>query len=320
MPLAPQVLSVHVPDDKDGERVDRFLASSIEELSRTRLQGLIEAGAVTGPGGVVAGPRHKVCAGEIYVVTVPVERDGVPKPQAIAIDIVFEDDDIIVVDKPAGLVVHPAAGHPDGTLVNALLAHCGPSFAAVGGAARPGIVHRLDVGTSGVMIAAKTELAYLGLTRAFAAHDIERSYEAIVWGVPLPPRGTISGNIGRSPRNRKKMAVLRRGGKPAVTHYETLKRLGDALALVRCTLETGRTHQIRVHLCHIGHPIVGDPAYGRARSGAKLQAAIGALAEEIDRPLLHAVSLGVRHPRTGETLSFSSPKPIIFKGILDVFK
>ncbi|MEQ8665853.1 MAG: RluA family pseudouridine synthase [Rhodospirillales bacterium] len=320
MPTASRVLSVRVPDDKDGERLDRFLAASIDDLSRTRLQGLIEGGEVTGPAGTVTGPRHKVAAGETYRVSVPGERTGVPEPQAMALDILYEDNDIIVIDKPSGLVVHPAAGHPDGTLVNALLAHCGPGFSAVGGAARPGIVHRLDIGTSGVMIAAKSEVAYLALTRDFAAHDIERSYEAVVWGVPSPPRGTIDANIGRSPRNRKKMAVLSRGGKPAITHYETLRPGGGQLALVRCTLETGRTHQIRVHLSHIGHPIVGDPAYGRGRTKTRLEKMIGDMAEQVDRPLLHAVTLGVNHPRTGEKLSFSSPKPIIFKGIFENFE
>lgn len=309
-----------VADDKDGERLDRFLAFAVEDLSRTRLQGLIEAGDVLGPAGPVSGPRHKVSAGEIYRVSVPAERSGVPEPQAMDLSILYEDDDIIVVDKPAGLVVHPAAGHPDGTLVNALLAHCGPSFAAVGGAARPGIVHRLDVGTSGVMIAAKTEFAYLALTRDFARHDIERAYEAVVWGVPSPSRGTIEGNIGRSPRNRKKMAVLARGGKPAVTHYEIVHRAGDQLSLVRCRLETGRTHQIRVHLSHIGHPIVGDPAYGRGRTRTRLRNVIGDMADEIDRPLLHAVTLGVRHPRSGERLTFSSDKPMIFKRIFEIFE
>lgn len=317
---APRVLSVRVADDKDGERLDRFLAAAIGDISRTRLQGFIGEGRVTGPAGPAVGPKHKVRAGEIYRVSIPATRDGVPAAQDLPLEILYEDADIIVLDKPAGIVVHPAPGHPDGTLVNALLAHCGPAFGAVGGAARPGIVHRLDIGTSGVMIAAKTESAYLALTRAFAAHDLERAYEAVVWGCPQPASGKIETRIGRSPRNRKKMAVLRHGGKPAATRYRVLHRAGEDFTLLRCTLETGRTHQIRVHMAHVGHPIVGDPTYGGNRTKTRLKAMIGDLADLIDRPLLHAVSLGIKHPKTGEFMTFSSSSPSIFNKLLSLFE
>jgi len=316
-----QVLRVQVPDDKDGERLDRFLASALEDLSRTRLQALIAEGQVRrDSAGVTDNPRHKVVSGDWYEISVPASREGTPQAQDIPLDILYEDEHLIAIDKPAGMVVHPAAGHPDGTLVNALLAHCGPSFANVGGAARPGIVHRLDVGTSGVMIAAKTEKAYLALTAMFAAHDLERSYEALVWGRLQTSGGMIEGAIGRSPTNRKKMAIVRRGGKPARTHFKVLQTFGDIASHVRCTLETGRTHQIRVHLTHIGHPIIGDPTYGSGRNKSRSRAVFGDTADAIDRPLLHAVTLSIRHPVTGDELKFVSDKPRIFKEITDILK
>lgn len=315
-----EVLRVPVPDDKNGERLDRFLGEAVRDLSRTRLQALIAAGAVDGGDGAIMNPRHKVRGGDLYTVSVPASRDGTPQAQDIPIRVLFEDEHLIAIDKPAGMVVHPAPGHPDGTLVNALLHHCGPGFANVGGAARPGIVHRLDIGTSGVMIAAKTEQAYLALTNTFAAHDLERTYEALVWGCPSPRRGEIVGNIGRSPTNRKKMAVLRRGGKPAKTHYEVIESYQDSISLVRCRLETGRTHQIRVHLTHIGFSIVGDPTYGNNRTKTKAGNVHGLLSAEIDRPLLHAVSLIINHPVTGETMRFGSEKDIIFNKLIDSLK
>jgi len=296
------------------------LADGIEDLSRSRLKTLIEEGAVIGPEGVVTEARRKVHEGEIYAVQLPEARQDGPEAQALPLDIIFEDEDIIVIDKPAGLVVHPAAGNPDGTLVNALLAHCGPEFRNVGGAARPGIVHRLDKGTSGVMVVAKSAKAYLSLTEAFSRHDIERAYEAVVWGIPSPATGSIEGNIGRSPRNRKKMAVLARGGKPALTRYQVLRRSpGGYVSLVRCELETGRTHQIRVHLTHIGHSIVGDPLYGRGPRKSSLPEESRRILDGLDRPLLHAVLLGIRHPRSGEMLQFTSEKPQFFNGLISTF-
>ncbi len=314
-------LRFHVDADKDGTRLDRFLADSLDDISRNRLKSLIEDGHVASDAGeAITEPRRKVRPGDVYMLTLPAPRRGGPEPQDMPLDIVYEDDEIIVVDKPAGLVVHPASGNPDRTLVNGLLAHCGPAFRAVGGSTRPGIVHRLDKGTSGIMVAAKTARAYLSLTEAFSRHDIERAYEAVVWGVPAPASGIIEGNIGRSPRNRKKMAVLNRSGKPAITRYSVLKRAGQAAALVRCELETGRTHQIRVHLTHIGHPIVGDPLYGRNRSKNNVPESARRLVSGLDRPLLHAVHLGIIHPATGELLQFCSEKPQIFNGLISSFE
>ena len=233
----------------------------------------------------------------------------------MAVDILFEDSDLIVIDKPPGLVVHPAPGNPQGTLVNALIAHCGASLAGIGGERRPGIVHRLDKDTSGLMVAAKTEPALAGLARQFAERSVDRAYKAVVWGVPRPAAGVIEGSIGRSPRNRKKMAVVRSGGKAARTRYRVDARLPDGIAsLVDCRLETGRTHQIRVHLAHAGHPLVGDPVYGRKRAGAP--AALLAF----PRQALDAYRLGFIHPATGRTLRFERPLYKDIKELLSSWK
>jgi 23S rRNA pseudouridine1911/1915/1917 synthase len=235
-----------------------------------------------------------------------------PEPQAMDLAIRYEDAHLIVIDKPAGLVVHPAPGNPDRTLVNALLAHCGESLAGIGGVKRPGIVHRLDKDTSGLMVVAKTEAAQAALAADFAARRITRAYHALVWGLPSPRAGEISSNIGRSPKNRKKMAVLRRGGKTAVTRYRVLRTFKDWAALLECRLATGRTHQIRVHLAARGHPIVGDPTYGDRRSVGRLHrlplSARTGLAS-FPRQALHATELGFRHPATGEPIAFRSPLP-----------
>ena len=250
-----------------GIRLDRALQRQLPELSRTRLKQLILSGQIAGDGRLLRDPAQRASAGARVVVILPEPDEPTPAAQLIALDIRFEDEHLIVIDKPAGMVVHPAPGNPDGTLVNALLAHCGPSLAGIGGVRRPGIVHRLDKDTSGLIVAAKTEMAHRALSHDFAARRIERAYSAIVWGVPAPAVGEIVGNIGRSPANRKKMAVVAETrGKPAVTRYRVERRFGaeriGQAALVECRLLTGRTHQIRVHLAHIGHPLIGDPAYG----------------------------------------------------------
>jgi 23S rRNA pseudouridine1911/1915/1917 synthase len=216
---------------------------------------------------------------------------------------------VIVIDKPAGLVVHPAAGNPDRTLVNALIHHCGPTLSGIGGVRRPGIVHRLDKDTSGVMVVAKTDHAHAALVAQFQARSIERAYGALVWGVPSPARGRIVGNIGRGPRNRKKMAVLARGGRPAATNYRVVRAFGDTAAQLECRLDTGRTHQIRVHLAHIGHPVIGDPVYG-GRRGRKDP--LGPLPHQA----LHAYLLGFRHPESGETMRFTAPFPPYFNEVI----
>src|SRR5712671_3278928 len=291
-----------------GQRLDRVLQRHLPELSRTRFKQLILAGDVTSDGAVQRDPAQRVQPGQHFWVVLPEPADPVPAAQAIPLAIPFEDEHLIVVDKPAGLVVHPAPGNPEGTLVNALLAHCGPSLAGIGGVRRPGIVHRLDKDTSGLLVAAKTEAAHRALSQDFALRRVERAYSAIVWGVPTPPAGEIVGNIGRSPANRKKMAVVAETrGRPAVTRYRVERRFGagtGAAALIECRLLTGRTHQIRVHLAHIGHPLIGDPAYGRraGRALAHIVARAGAAGAAIvgfPRQALHARLLGFSHPVSG---------------------
>lgn len=293
-----------VQPEQHGARLDRLLSDLVPALSRTRVKALILGGRLTIAGRTVAEPSLRVNSGDDLLLTVPPPVDDRPRPQARNLDIVYEDADLIVVNKPAGLVVHPAAGNPDNTLVNALLAHCGQSLSGIGGVRRPGIVHRLDKDTSGLLVVAKNDAAHTGLSALFAAHDIVRRYDALVRGVPRPSRGTIEGNIGRSQRNRKKMMVLKQGGRHAVTHFETVERFGGLAAHVSCRLETGRTHQIRVHMTSIGHPVLGDSTYGRA-PGKPLAALIGA----VPRQALHAAELGFVHPLTGETLHFTSPLP-----------
>lgn len=297
-----------------GERLDRVLTESLDALSRSRLKGLIESSQVTRNGEVCRQPALKVAAGDQLVVTIPVAVDAVPLGQAMDLDILFEDPHLLVLDKPAGLVVHPAPGNPDGTLVNALIAHCGDGLTGIGGVKRPGIVHRLDKDTSGVMVAAKTAEAHAGLVTQFSERTVDRAYRAMIWGRPIPPVGEIEGPIGRHPKNRKKMAVVSRGGKAALTRYRTLKSYGDGLAsLIECKLETGRTHQIRVHLTHRKHPLIGDPTYGRPggrRALPKwLDSAESGVLTEFSRQALHAFRLGFIHPATGQHVDFETKIP-----------
>ena len=294
-----------------GQRLDRVLALHLPALSRTRLKRLIQAGYVTCEGGVLRDPAARVRCGQNFVVIHPDHTDPAPVAQPIALDVRFEDAHLIVIDKPAGLVVHPAPGNPDGTLVNALINHCGASLSGIGGVRRPGIVHRLDKGTSGLMVVAKTEAAHQALSRDFALRRIERAYAAFVWGVPTQPAGVITGNIGRSATNRKKMALVgERKGRPAITHYRVERSFRSQAALVECRLATGRTHQIRVHLTHCGHPLIGDPVYGtRAGRAVERNSTMGALIATFPRQALHARSLGFTHPDGRCRLSFISPLP-----------
>jgi 23S rRNA pseudouridine1911/1915/1917 synthase len=306
-------------DAAAGTRLDRLITASLPELSRSRVKALIEAGQVATGGATISDPSYRVKPGQSFAILVPEARPAAPTAQAIALDIVYEDADLIVVNKPAGMVVHPAPGNPDSTLVNALIAHCGASLSGIGGELRPGIVHRLDKDTSGLIVAAKNDAAHHGLSEAFARHDIERAYQAVVWGVPAPTQGEISGNIGRHRTNRKKMAILARGGKPALTRYRLLRRLGPAASLVECRLATGRTHQIRVHLASIAHPVVGDPTYGgitSARSGV-LEKAAQAAVRGFNRQALHAFLLGFDHPRTGVHVRWSVALPEDIKRLID---
>jgi len=302
----------------EGVRADRFLADSLPNLSRSRVKQFIEEGRVQRDGAWLTQPAEPVRAGCLYTVTPPVPVSARPEAQAIAFDILYEDSDLIVLDKPAGLVVHPAPGNYDGTLVNALLAHCGDTLPGIGGEKRPGIVHRLDKDTSGVMVVAKTEQAMTALSALFLARDLDRAYLALCWGTPSPTSGDIEGAIGRDPKDRKRMALVQHGGKAALTHYRTLASAGLSASLISCKLATGRTHQIRVHLASIGHPIVGDPVYlRRIPSAAKsMPVETREILLDFPRQALHATRLGFRHPRTGAMLSFETPPPPDMQNLL----
>jgi len=296
-----------IASDQGGWRLDRALAATLTLYSRERLKALISSGNVTleADGRAIRDPATKVQAETAYLVAIPEPSPATNEPQDIPLTVVFEDEHLIVIDKPAGLVVHPAAGNADGTLVNALLHHCAGSLSGIGGVERPGIVHRIDKDTSGLMIAAKTDPAHVGLASQFHAHSIDRRYRAIVSGQPAPPAGTIDAPLGRSTTNRQKIAIQSEGrGRRAVTHYRTMQLLHDA-ALVECRLETGRTHQVRVHMASIGHPLVGDPVYGRTRKTHRT------LLETLNfrRQALHAAHLGFVHPVTNAAMSFESKIP-----------
>ncbi|MBL4692786.1 MAG: RluA family pseudouridine synthase [Magnetovibrio sp.] len=318
--------TVKVPKNKAGVRLDKFLAEEVEGYSRSRIKALMDQGHVTLTLKSVEQPAQdasrKVRDGEEYTVHIPAVVAAEPVAQDIPLHVVYEDDDVIVIDKPPGLVVHPAAGNADGTLVNALLFHCGASLSGIGGVARPGIVHRLDKGTGGLMIAAKNDAAHVALCEQFADHSMDRAYLALVWGVPMPPKGTIEGHIGRSPQNRKKMAIVDRGGKSAVTHFKVLKTLGDVAALVECRLETGRTHQIRVHMTSIGHPIIGDPVYGGGGKSrrSKLTPHARAIVDQLDHQALYAYELGFVHPTTQEKMFLQNQKDNLICNLYDELK
>ncbi len=303
--------SVVADDQAAGQRVDRFLADAIGTVSRSRVKALIEAGHASRDGTVLQTPAEPVRAGAEYALDLPTPVAASPLPQPIPFPILYEDDDLIVLDKPAGLVVHPAPGNADGTLVNALLAHCGDELPGIGGERRPGIVHRLDKDTTGVMVVAKTEAALATLSAAFAARDMDRAYLALVWGLPAPAVGAFDGAIGRDPRERKRMAVVAGGGKAALTRYAVERAWGVGASLLTCRLATGRTHQIRVHLSHAGHPVIGDPLYLRRIPAAARAVAAPARQALLDFPrqALHARLLGFAHPRTGAPLRFETPPP-----------
>ncbi|WP_353226561.1 RluA family pseudouridine synthase [Novosphingobium sp.] len=294
-----------------GQRLDKALADA-SGLSRERVKALIGEGAVTLDGATMASASAKAGAGAAWAIRVPGAVAASAAPQDIPLVVVYEDDALIVIDKPAGLVVHPAAGNLDGTLVNALLHHCRGQLSGIGGVARPGIVHRIDKDTSGLLVVAKCDAAHEGLARQFADHSIVRAYRAITAGTPLPPAGTIRGAIARSSHDRKKMALVEDGrGKHAVTHYRTLRVL-DHAALVECRLETGRTHQVRVHLASIGHPLLGDPVYGK--TPARLRPILVQL--NFRRQALHAAELGFVHPITSQSVHFTSPTPVDMETLL----
>jgi 23S rRNA pseudouridine1911/1915/1917 synthase len=324
------VISVSADELEAPDRIDRWLVKQIEPepgsapLSRSRLKALILEGRVRVGEATITDPSAPVKPGETYEITLPEPISAIPKAQDIALDIIYEDTDLIVINKPVGMVVHPAPGNLENTLVNALLGHCGDELSGIGGVRRPGIVHRIDKDTSGLLVVAKSDLAHQGLVAQFQAHDMDRIYAALVWDVPLPAAGKVEGAIARSSRDRKMMSVVRKGGKDAITHYKVRARFSEIASLLDCRLETGRTHQIRVHMTHLGHPLVGDPVYGRGRPGGAGRtgkrrragtkagpndAEIRDLLQNFPRQALHARTLGFVHPVSGETLSFESPLP-----------
>lgn len=300
-----QTIDVRLTPAHAGMRLDRALADAVPTMSRERLKALIRSGALEASGALIRDPALKVRGEEHYRLAVPEPEPAHNEPQDIPLRVIFEDEHLMVVDKPAGLVVHPAAGNRDGTLVNALLHHCGGSLSGIGGVARPGIVHRIDKDTSGLLVVAKTDVAHEGLAKQFAAHSIDRRYLAIVNGVPKVAEGTVDAPLARSSANRKKIAIVADGrGKRAVTHWTRIQVLRDA-ALVECRLETGRTHQVRVHMASLGHPLLGDPVYGRSgKAHGKLLSELG-----FHRQALHAAELGFTHPVLKHRLSFSSGMP-----------
>ncbi|MDO9382430.1 MAG: RluA family pseudouridine synthase [Hyphomicrobiaceae bacterium] len=309
-------------------RLDLFVTAQVESLSRSRVQSLIRAGHVQIAGKPVVNPGHKLKPGDTVSVAVPPPEPAQPLAEHMALDVAFEDGHVIVIDKPAGLVVHPAAGHAQGTLVNALIAHCGDSLSGIGGVRRPGIVHRLDKDTSGLLVVAKTDTAHKALSEQFAAHGadgrLQRTYRALVWGALPRPRGHIDAPLGRSAANRTKMAVVPpAAGRHAVTHYEVVQVFSDdegkAIAsLVTLQLETGRTHQIRVHLAHIGHPVLGDPVYGVGfkTSAARLSDEARSALDALGRQALHAAELGFTHPKSGKQMHFISDLPADMAGLV----
>ncbi len=326
-------LSLVVEEESDRMRLDKWLSTQLPEITRTRLKALIEDGQVTRNGTPATSASGKIHTGETYIITIPPVEDAIPEPEDIPLNILYEDDDLIVLVKPAGLVVHPGSGNWSGTLVNALLHHCKDSLSGIGGVARPGIVHRLDKDTSGVMVVAKNDQTHQGLSAQFADHTIERAYLALVIGAPRPGYGKINKPLSRSASDRKKIAIARQdnqNARHAITHYKVQASYGaargslpgEALAsLVKCRLETGRTHQIRVHMAAINHPLIGDQIYGRGPGLAGLKpgdaAADKAIAtsREFRRQALHAAILGFTHPKTGEALRFEYAPPDDFKAL-----
>ena len=316
-----ETMTLTADTEHAGTRLDRWLADTLarDELSRSRLKALIQEGALRRNGKVLIDPSAKVTAGADYSLTLQDATPALPQPELLPLDILYEDEDLIAVNKAAGMVVHPAPGAEAGTLVNALLHHCGASLTGIGGVARPGIVHRLDKDTSGVMVAAKSDKAHHGLTKLFAKHDMDRRYQALVWGMPPERHGYIDAPLGRHRTDRKRQAV-RPDGKEAVTHYSTLRDLPPIGCLLECVLETGRTHQIRVHMAHLGHGLVGDPVYGKPLRAAQMPDQIsrdllGHL-RDFPRQALHAAKLAFDHPITGQLIEGISPLPEDMTGLL----
>lgn len=308
------------------DRLDRWLAEHIStltsapKLSRTRLKNLIQSGCISLNGKIILDPSSPVKLRQKYTIDIPEPTSATPEPQLIKLDIIYEDDHLIVINKAARMVVHPAPGSWDGTLVNALLAHCGNSLSGIGGVRRPGIVHRLDKDTTGLIVVAKSDEAHHHLVHQFAARTIKRSYEALIWGAPENTKGRIDLPIGRSRRNRKKMAVTLHGGKSAATNYKVLENFNNTASLIECQLESGRTHQIRVHFSHIGHSIIGDPLYGGSDNRTNNFGPDIELIKKFGRQALHATSLEFIHPQQRELICFSAPQPIEMQYLIGAFR
>jgi 23S rRNA pseudouridine1911/1915/1917 synthase len=316
MSLPPEEIHiVAIDEETQARRLDKALADALADISRARIKALIETGQVTlrESGATILDPSAKVKPGQTYELAVPPAKDPIPKGENIPLTVVYEDDDLIVIDKPAGLVVHPAPGHPGGTLVNALIAHCGDSLSGIGGVKRPGIVHRLDKDTSGLLVVAKNDETHQGLSDQFGVHSIERVYYAICWRAPRPRSGTVDEPLGRSRHNRQQMAIVKSGGREAVTHYAVKKLFGPAhdpyASMIECRLQTGRTHQIRVHMTHMGHSLIGDPVYGRGKAASGLTPDAREAVKSFGRQALHAGILGFDHPISGNPLTFESKLP-----------
>jgi 23S rRNA pseudouridine1911/1915/1917 synthase len=315
-PTVHRTLTATVEPGEQGQRLDRFLAGRWPQLSRTRLQALLEHGAIERDGVLIADASARVKPGQRFLARLREPEAAKPQPEAVALDILYEDADLLVLEKPAGMVVHPAPGHAGGTLVNALLAHCQGTLSGIGGVLRPGIVHRLDKEVSGLMVVAKGDRAHIGLASQFSVRRIERGYDAIVWGVPPQQAGAIERPIGRHPRDRKRMAVVE-GGKRALTHYRLVAAAGTLGARLEIALATGRTHQIRVHLGAIGLGIVGDPVY-RPRRRPAIGPELKPFLDNFERIALHAYLLGFEHPVTGERLRFERPAPAAFDRLFEL--
>jgi len=327
---AQERLTAEADESHEGQRLDRFLSERLPELSRTRVQTLIKEGHASRGGATIEDVKYRVKPGDRFELTLPAATRSELGAESIPLTIVYEDDALIVIDKPAGLVVHPGAGHASGTLVNALIAHCGASLSGIGGVARPGIVHRLDKDTSGLMVIAKTDQAHHALAAQFADHgrtgELERGYLALVWGAPSRPQGVIDAAVGRHPTSRTKMAVLKDRGREAVTHWRVVATFGRGkekiASLLECTLETGRTHQVRVHLAAIGHPLIGDQLYGPGFKSKlrKLPEPLRSKLAALGRQALHATHLAFVHPKTGTLLKFNSELPPELSEIVEEFK
>ena len=322
MPSVDGIHQAEVSQEHAGERIDTFLTGLFEGMSRNRIKKLVKDGFASRNDDVISDPSKRVKAGEIYSIEIPEATEAIPEAEDIPLDIVFEDEHLIVLNKSAGMVVHPAAGNWSGTLVNALLHHCSQSLSGIGGVKRPGIVHRIDKDTSGLMVVAKTDEAHQGLAALFEKHDIERAYTAVVWGRLYPKEGDVSGNIGRDPNNRKRMAVVENTGKTALTHYKMLENFKDIASLVECRLATGRTHQIRVHMSHLMHPLVGDPLYTRSRASRTkdLPEHVKKTVQNFKRQALHAGMLGFVHPITHQHLKFTIQFPSDMKELIEALQ